>query len=101
MVDARKLDYAAAESQDEKKGIVLERLATFKAEGGRIVRKWQRNGMYYEVTERRQYAKTIQRLREHMKEFLDSIDRLPVLDEGDDFLLEMWDAALGGVLVGV
>ena len=85
-MDERALDFAAAASRQEKRDIVLERLATFKAQGGRMVRKWNRNGVYYEVTEKKQYRKTIQRLRDKKMNAIDEFDLLPDLEIYDDFL---------------
>ena len=86
MVDSRALDFAVAKSNANKKGIVLERLATFQAKGGRLVRKLKLNGIYYEVTRKTQYRKTIQRLRDQRKHVLDELDMDQILTEADDFL---------------
>ena len=101
MVDSRAIDFAGAKGNAKKKDIVLERLATFKAQGGRMVRKWKRNGLYYEVTKKTQYRKTIQRLRDLRKDVLDEIDINQVLREADDFLLQFPQFDDGALLEGL
>lgn len=62
MVDVWKAQYEIAKSNTEKKAIVCKCLKEFRSTGGRIVGRW--NKKYYEATDKKQYAKVIQRLRE-------------------------------------
>lgn len=72
LVDSYTSDYARAVTQKEKARTVWKCRSHFKAEGGRIVGRWK--GRYYEATERRQYAKIIQRLREQKLKMVPAAD---------------------------
>ncbi|CAB9522126.1 expressed unknown protein [Seminavis robusta] len=65
LVDSRKQDFAKAITNREKADVVWGCIASHKANGGRIVGKWE--GSYYEATADKQYNKVIQRLRERKK----------------------------------
>ncbi|CAB9517714.1 expressed unknown protein [Seminavis robusta] len=82
MVDERKMDYIYAKTQKQKRAIVMECIHEHEASGGRYVGQYE--GVYYVATEKKTYAKTIQRLRERSKEYQEKIEKMIPEEETKD-----------------
>ncbi|CAB9501164.1 expressed unknown protein [Seminavis robusta] len=76
------MDYIYARTQKQKCDIVLECISEHQANGGRYVGCHE--GTYYEATEKKMYAKTIQRLRERNKEFQEKMEKMVPEKETED-----------------